>query len=162
MFNNDLPLELQLLIARSSLDSTLRKRLLEHPEQTMRINGVELDDLSTIKFVDSHEETSESNDEVFIIALPELEQTKPITNDIKKVGKISNNKLASSGYNVATVHTNVDVATNAVEAAEVNTTAVAQAEVAATEAEAVATTTTEATETETTAAVVAEVVLVAT
>ena len=97
MFNNDLPLELQLLIARSSLDSTLRKRLLEHPEQTMRINGVELDDLSTIKFVDSHEETSESNDEVFIIALPELEQTKPITNDIKKIGKISNNKLASSG-----------------------------------------------------------------
>ena len=162
MFNNDLPLELQLLIARSSMDSTLRKRLLEHPEQTMRINGVELDNLSAIKFVDSHEEASESNDELFIICLPEFEQTKPITNDIKKVGKISNNILASSGYNVAAVDTNVDVATNTVEAAEVATTAVAASTVAATEAEAVATTTTEASEVETTVAVVAEAVLVAT
>ena len=162
MSNNDLPLELQLLIARSSMDTSLRQRLLEHPVDTMRINGVDLAQLPTIQFVEYGHGDDGFDGEVMTITLPAVEQTGSITSAIKRAGKLSSNQLAASGYNGATVEQDVAVATTTVEATEVNTTAAVESQVAVTEAEAVATTTTEATETETTAAVVSEVVLVAT
>ena len=144
------------------MDTSLRQRLLEHPVDTMRINGVDLAQLPTIHFVEYGHSDDGFDGKVMTIALPSIEQTGSITGAIKRAGTLSSNKLAASGYNGATVEQDVAVATTTVEATEVNTTAAVESQVAVTEAEAVATTTTEATETETTAAVVSEVVLVAT
>jgi hypothetical protein len=157
--NFQLPLELQLLIARSAFDSNVRDNLLFNPEEIIKRHGINLDELPTLEIVDySIDIDGGFNVDKYIVVLPEFVSSVSRASSIKKVGQVINPKLAASGLNVETEATN----TTTTEEAEVETTAVTSAEVGVAEVEATATTTTEAAEAETTVLVAAEAVLVAT
>ena len=156
--NFQLPLELQLLIARSAFDSNVRDNLLFNPEEIIKRHGINLDELPTLEIVDySIDIDGGFNVDKYIVVLPEFVSSVSRAS-IKKVDQVTNPELAASGLNIETEATN----TTTTEEAEVESTAVTTAEVGVAEVEATATTTTEAAEAETTVLVAAEAVLVAT
>ena len=156
--NFQLPLELQLLIARSAFDSNVRDNLLFNPEEIIKRHGINLDELPTLEIVDySIDVDGGFNVDKYIVVLPEFVSSVSRAS-IKKVDQVTNPELAASGLNIETEATN----TTTTEEAEVESTAVTTAEVGVAEVEATATTTTEAAEAETTVLVAAEAVLVAT
>lgn len=163
--NFQLPLELQLLIARSAFDSNVRDNLLFNPEEIIKRHGINLDELPTLEIVDySIDIDGGFNVDKYIVILPEFVSSVSPASSIKKVVQVINPELAAAGLNGVSVSSNEVEATNTTttEEAEVETTAVTTAEVGVAEVEATATTTTEAAEAETTVCVVAEAVLVAT
>ena len=156
--NFQLPLELQLLIARSAFDSNVRDNLLFNPEEIIKRHGINLDELPTLEIVDySIDIDGGFNVNKYIVVLPEFVSSVSRAS-IKKVDQVTNPELAASGLNIETEATN----TTTTEEAEVESTAVTTAEVGVAEVEATATTTTEAAEADTTVLVAAEAVLVAT
>lgn len=157
--NFQLPLELQLLIARSAFDSNVRDNLLFNPDEIIKRHGINLDELPTLEIVNySTDIDGGFNIDKYIVVLPEFVSSASPAPSIKKVSQVINPELAAAGLNVEAQTTN----TTTTEEAEVETTAVTTAEVGVSEVEATATTTTEAAEAETTVLVAAEAVLVAT
>lgn len=148
----ELPLSLELLIARASVDPQLRASLLANPLQSLGEHQIDSSALPELIFHDGVEMSIVTKANVVHVTLPALSSPSI---ELKR-DESGSREFVTSATN--STYQTQDVATTTTEAAEAETTTVAAAEVA--EATAVATTEAEATETTTTAALETEVVLV--
>lgn len=141
----DLPLSLELLIARTSVDAQLRAALLANPLQLLREKQIDVSAFPELSFHDGLEMGIEVIGDVVHITLPAL---SPPSVELNR-NHASLRDLAVSGTNNTSTSTNTNTDTNINTVAEVETT----------EAEAAETTTTAVTETETVAVTVVVVVI---
>lgn len=156
----DLPLSLELVIARTSVDAQLRAALLANPLQLLREQQVDVSAFPELSFHDGLEMGIEVIGDVVHITLPALSTPSVELNR----DYASSRDLVVSGTNGTSTATNTvqtaETFTTEVQTAETTTTTVAEAEVGAAEAVAVGTTEAEAAETTSTVALEAEAVLV--
>ena len=127
-----LPLELQLLIARSAFDSNVRDNLLFNPEEIIKRHGINLDELPTLEIVDcSIDVDGGLNVDKYIVVLPEFVSSVSPASSIKKVSQVTNPELSAGPAGIAAAEVEaVLTTTTEVEEVEVATTVAETAEVA--------------------------------
>ena len=132
--NFQLPLELQLLIARSAFDSNVRDNLLFNTEEIIKRHGINLDELPTLEIVDySIDVDGGLNVDKYIVVLPEFVSSVSPASSIKKVSQVTNPELSAgpAGVALAAVEAEAVVTTTtSIEEVEIQTTVAQTAEVA--------------------------------